>query len=108
MIDAWLAVCFNILVFTMGFHTYLAYIISRSKITSLTLTNMILVKPTNDDLKEDYSKLDSEKKLRIRAVWINTIAKVVFLGFLTFFNIIFWATALLEHMRSPEDYISQL
>ena len=40
------------------------------------------------------------------AKFLNTIASVVFIILLAFFNVGFWTVAFLEHSRPPEYYIT--
>ena len=93
---------FNVLVLTLGFHTYLAYIISNAKTEPLFETQ-IKVRPINDDEKGEEKFI--EKKLIKHARIMNTIGKVAFVVIMIIFNIIFWAVAFAENMRPAEDYM---
>ena len=93
---------FNVLVLTLAFHTYLAYIVSNAKMEPLFETQ-IKVQPINDNEKKEEKFI--ENKLMKQARQMNTIGKVAFAVIMVIFNIIFWAVAFAERMRSAEDYI---
>ena len=104
LIDWWLLVCFNVLVITLGFHTYLAYITNKSKEDSIDEKTLVRVKPcSRGDM--DENKMGSRKLLQ-RAVWLNMVTKIVFIVFLIIFNVVFWIIALSEHLKSADDIIS--
>ena len=93
---------FNVLVLTLAFHTYLAYIVSNAKMEPLFETQ-IKVQPINDNEKKEEKFI--ENKLMKQARQMNTIGKVAFAVIMVIFNIIFWAVAFAERMRPAEDYI---
>ena len=97
--DWWLLICFNILVLTLGFHTYLAYIVNMSKEES----SSNIVKPMFGNIEE---RTPESVILMKRAVWLNKMAKAVFIIFMVLFNIIFWIIALNEHFTSADEIIS--
>ena len=99
--DWWLLMCFNILVLTLGFHTYLAYIVNMSKEESSS--NIVKVKPMFGNIEE---RTPESVILMKRAVWLNKMAKAVFIIFMVLFNIIFWIIALNEHFTSADEIIS--
>ena len=104
LIDWWLLIIFNALLLTLGFHTYLAYVISKSKKDALNggITNVHpIINNESEDEEVDKSILMKHVNL------MNTVAKVVFLIFLIVFNIIFWSIAIIEHLRPAEYYITE-
>ena len=65
---------------------------------------MVRVKPcSRGDMDE---KQMGSRKLLQRAVWLNMVAKIVFIVFLIIFNVVFWIIALSEHLKSADDIIS--
>ena len=104
MIDWWFFISFNILVLTLGFHTYLAYVVSNAKNQPLFEHKIIKVQPTNENLKKEDTKF-MENKLMKHASKMNAIGKVVFIVIMIIFNIIFWIVAFVEQLRPAEDYI---
>ena len=105
MIDIFLIVKLNSLVITMGFHTYLAYVVSQVKNEPLNLLiNSKLVQKvrpktgTEDENIMDYEGLKYAQHL-------NTIMKVIFPLFMIVFNGIFFTVALMEYFRPADLYI---
>ena len=105
MIDIFLIVKLNSLVVTMGFHTYLAYVVSKVKNEPLSLLlNSKLVQKvrpktgTEDENLMDYERLKYAQRL-------NTIMKVIFPVFMIVFNGIFFTVALVEYFRPTDLYI---
>ena len=96
---------FNVLALTFGFHTYLAYVISKMKKKNF-LPYQIKVQPINPNEKGDNSFMEKDLMEHVR--WINTLGKVVFFGFMIIFNAIFWVVAFMEHLRPVEEYISKV
>ena len=92
----------------MGFHTYLAYITNKSKEESIDEKNIVKVKPFRASSGEDLgeNQMVSRILLKRRAAWLNMVAKIVFIVFLTIFNVVFWIIALLEHLKSADDIMS--
>ena len=126
LIDWWLLSCSNLLVFTLGFHTYLAYVVRQLKEETgsnkgknpkleaeihpgtLVLTkhgmpssNVIKVSPMygNENDKDKMATME-------RPIWLNKLAKIVFIIFLVLFNVMFWIIALDEHFESSDEIIS--
>ena len=97
-----------VLVITLGFHTYLAYINNKSKEEESTDEKpTVKVKPIRargEDM--DENQICSRILLKRRAAWLNMVAKIVFIVFLIIFNVVFWIIALLEHLKSAEDIMS--
>ena len=94
---------FNMLVFTLAFHTYLGYFISNAK---KGLQNQITkVRPVNYDHGKEDDEMTKAKVL-IHAIWLNRIGNIVFVVFMIVFNIIFWIVAFLEHLRPGDEYIN--
>ena len=108
LIDWWLLVISNVLVITLGFHTYLAYINNKSKGEESTdEKNIVKVKPIRargGDMEENQTS--SRTLLKRQAAWLNMVAKIVFIVFLIIFNVVFWIIALLEHLKSADDIMS--
>ena len=101
---------FNILVLTLVFHTYLAYIIRKTnqEKKNVEIGNKCTKVQPIDSLNYSFGKEDDifeKKKLRAYAQRINTIAKVIFVVFLVLFNIGFWSLAFKEHLKPAEEYI---
>ena len=109
MIDWWLLTLFIVLLLTLGFHTYLAYIISKSKKNDPHDQGKTKVLPiVNHDLDEEEKEAELvKKKLKEHAKLMNKVAKVVFVIFLIVVNIGFWFIALTEHFRPAEYYITE-
>ena len=107
MIDIFLIVKLNSLVITMGFHTYLAYVVSQVKNEPLNLLiNSKLVQKVRPKTgREDENIMDYER-LKY-AQHLNTIMKVIFPVFMIVFNVIFFALAFQEYFRPADLYISQ-
>ena len=103
LIDWWFLVCFNLLVITLGFHTYLAYVMNKSKNQPITQDNIKKVQPIND---ADNENQFISKQLLKHAEWLNMLAKIGFIVFLVIFNLIFWMIALFEHFKSSDAIIS--
>jgi len=91
LIDWWFLVCFNLLVITLGFHTYLAYVMNKSKNQPITQDNIKKVQPINGADNENHF---ISKQLLKHAEWLNMLAKIGFIVFLVIFNLIFWMIAL--------------
>ena len=106
LIDFWLLVCFNILVITLGFHTYVASVINKSKREQPNVkSNTIKVGAINEDMN-DNQFLSKHQQMIKHATWLNDIAKIVFIVSLIIFNLIFWTIALLELLKSSDEIIS--
>ena len=104
LIDWWLLVLFNLLLLTLGFHTYLAYVISKSKKDTL-LGDITKVYPLRNNELEDEEFIKNKKVNQAKSM--NTVAKVAFIIFLIVFNIGFWSIAIMEHFRPAEYYITE-
>ena len=98
----------NVLVITLEFHTYLAYINNKSKEEESTDEKpTVKVKPIRargGDMEENQTS--SRTLLKRQAAWLNMVAKIVFIVFLIIFNVVFWIIALLEHLKSADDIMS--
>ena len=105
LIDWWLLICFNLLVFTLAFHTYLSHIIRKSRNDAPIVdgSTIIKVKPIHVNGRELYFE---SQELFKHGVWLNMIGKTIFIIFLVLFNILFWSIALFEHLKSAEDILS--
>ena len=100
MIDWWLLIALNLMVITMGFHTYMAYHISKCKNEALGLLggSRIFSARTKTSVEGNgKDTLQSAKR-------INLIAKIVFAVSILAFNFIFWYIALEEYFHSAEYY----
>ena len=96
---------FIVLLFTLVFHTYLAYFISKSKNNDPHFEGQTKVHPLVNNEIEDEELV--KKDLMKHAKLMNTIAKVAFIIFLIVFNIGFWSIALIEHFRPAEYFITE-
>ena len=99
LVDWWLLVLFNMLVSTLGFHTYLTHLLKKAK-----KENVTRIKPFLEN--ETEKKFASQQQLFNHASRMNMIAKIVFIVFLIMFNILFWIIALTEHFKSSEVILS--
>ena len=88
------------LVFTLAFHTYLSHIIRKSK--NNDGSTIIKVNPIHVNERELHYK---SQELFKHGLWLNMIAKTIFIVFLVLFNILFWTIALVEHLKSAEDIL---
>ena len=86
----------------------MAYITNKSKEESIDEKNIVKVKPFRASSGEDLgeNQMVSRILLKRRAAWLNMVAKIVFIVFLTIFNVVFWIIALLEHLKSADDIMS--
>ena len=86
----------------------MAYITNKSKEESIDEKNIVKVKPLRASSREDLgeNQMVSRILLKRRAAWLNMVAKIVFIVFLTIFNVVFWIIALLEHLKSADDIMS--
>ena len=93
-------VALNILVLSMIFHTYLAYVVSKTKDNVSLLGSSIFIRgkvnPSED--QESGSNLKHARRL-------NLIAKVVFAVFGILFTIVFFCIAFNEYFRPAHLYI---
>ena len=106
MIDWWLLICMNLLVMALGFHTYLAHVISKAKDepTSIMSGSKIFGrKITPENSKEET---DNGANLLKHARRMNLIAKIGFAGFMIIFNIVFWSIAITEYLIPADKYIT--
>ena len=104
LIDWWLTVALNSLVLTMGFHTYLANLVSKSKKKHLELTsNSRIFNPRSSGKVENVANVDMDylKTARRR----NEAAKIIFAILIILFNIFFWYLAISEQLTKPESYL---
>ena len=65
-------------------------------------SNVIKVSPmygNNDNHKDKMLTME-------RPIWLNKLAKIVFIIFLIVFNVIFWITAFAEHFETSDEIIS--
>ena len=88
---------------TLGFHTYLAYLISKPKTEPKFESNVTQVEPFDPDKNEDHLATQQSFKY---ATWLNKVGKMIFIIVLILFNIIFWTVALIEHFKAKEEMIS--
>ena len=114
------------LVVTLGFHTYLAYVVSQleektdgnsgkipeipAEIHSGTLVLTKHAMPSSNVIKVSpiYGNENEKDKMATmeRPIWLNKLAKIVFIIFLVLFNVMFWIIALDEHFESSDEIIS--
>ena len=110
LIDYWLLVCFNILVITLGFHTYVASIIYKSKREPKNknkniVINSTIIKVGPEDMNDTHFVSKHQQVVKY-ATWLNDIAKIIFIVSLIVFNLIFWTIALVAFFRSSDVIIS--
>ena len=103
LIDWWLLILFNLLALTLGFQTYLSYIVSKATKESF-FKGETKVQSFNESNKEQEEERKKENLMN-HARSMNTIAKITFITLLVMFNIVFWTIAFLEHFRPAENYI---
>ena len=107
MIDWWLLVCMNILVTSLGFHTYLAHVISKAKdepmMSIMSGSRIFGRKITPENSKEET---DDNANLLKHARRLNLIAKIGFAVFMIIFNLVFWSIAITEYLRPADEYIT--
>ena len=94
-------VALNILVLSMIFHTYLAYVVTKSKSDSVSLLGSSIFIRGKVNPSEDQ---DSGSNLK-HARRLNLIAKVVFAIFGILFTIVFFCFAFNEYFRPAYLYI---
>ena len=106
LIDFWLLVCFNILVITLGFHTYVAAVIYKSKREPNIKSNKVIkVGPINEDMNDNQFVSKHQQVIK-HATWLNDIGKTIFIVSLIIFNLIFWTIALLSFFKSSDEIMS--
>ena len=103
LVDCWLFFCYIMLVVTLGFHTYLAYLINNPKNEQNIEINVTKVEPINEDRNENH--LTSQQLIK-HVAWLNKLGKIIFVIFLIVFNILFWTVALIEHYKSSEEILA--
>ena len=104
LVDWWLTFCLIILAVTLGFHTYLAYLINNQKNNQNNEVNVTKVEPFNDNRNENHL---TSQKLMNHVAWLNKLGNIIFITFLILFNILFWTVALIEHFKSSEDILAR-
>ena len=65
-------------------------------------SNVIKVSPMYGNNDNDKDKMSTME----RPIWLNKLAKIVFIIFLIVFNVIFWITAFAEHFETSDEIIS--
>ena len=93
------------LVVTLGYHTFLAFLINKSKEEPNIEMSITKVKPLEGDHDDDENQFASNQLLE-RASCMNMVGKIIFIIILILFNVVFWIVALTEHFKSSEDIIS--
>ena len=94
--------CLIILAVTLGFHTYLAYLINNPKSNQENEINITKVEPLNEDRNENHL---TSQKLMDHVEWLNKLGKIIFIIFLILFNILFWTVALIQHFKSSDNIL---
>ena len=89
----------------MGFHTYVAYVVTQAKNEPLNLlgSSKLVRKISPMTESEDEQKLASKIKYAKR---LNTISKIVFPLFMIIFNVFFFIVAFIEYFRPADQYIT--
>ena len=97
----------NILVTSLGFHTYLAHVISKAKdepmMSIMSGSRIFGRKITPENSKEET---DDNANLLKHARRLNLIAKIGFAVFMIIFNLVFWSIAITEYLRPADEYIT--
>ena len=65
-------------------------------------SNVIKVSPLYGNNENETDKMATKE----RPIWLNKLAKIVFIMFLVVFNVIFWITAFAEHFETSDEIIS--
>ena len=92
------------LVVTLGYHTFLAFLIKKSGEEPKIEISITKVKPL--DHGGDENQFASNHHLMEHASWLNMVGKIGFVIILIMFNVPFWIVALTEHFKSSEDIFS--
>ena len=91
------------LVVTLGFHTYLAYLLNDSKNEPNIYNKVTKVEPIDNEYKNE-NHLKSQQLIK-HVIWLNKLGQIIFIISLILFNILFWTVALIEHFKSSEDIL---
>ena len=92
------------LVVTLGFHTYLAYLISNFKNEQNIEDNVTNVESIDNECKNE-NHLKSQQLIK-HVIWLNKLGKIIFIISVILFNILFWTVALIEHFKSSDDILA--
>ena len=92
------------LVVTLGFHTYLAYLMDKAKNEQNADHNVTKVEPIDNEYKTE-NQLSSQQTIK-HVIWMNKLGKIIFIIFLILFNILFWTVALIQHFKSSEEILA--
>ena len=104
LIDWWLFFCTYSLIFTMGFHTYLAHAISKAKDGNSSMQKMITTSQWMYPRKKTSKDMDEKKSMKsVRR--LNSAGKAFFAITLVAFNAVFWLIAIREYMKPAEAYL---
>ena len=129
LMDWWLLISVNCLVYSMAVHTYLARVIKEEADKEEAKAAANADEETKSTAWEDSSKPTSatssaeaskEKKLerkrllmeklkqgkRTKPEWINQIGKIGFIVINVVSNFIIGIIALVEYLKEPEDYLA--
>ena len=120
MIDWWLLFSMNILGVSMGFHTYIAHLVTKGKGPTKKSGECLLCnvkgvtmeyKPSPEDTNvrqfapTPADKKNIEKDYIEKAKLFNQLGKIIFVFLCVIFNVVFWSIATIEYMRPAEEYI---
>ena len=116
MIDWWLLYSLNILAVSMGFHTYVAHILTQGKPLSIRsaeclickIKSCVITRKKKDDQVISFlgpNKNEDENNFLLQAKKINNIGKILFVFLTLLFNVVFWAIAAYEFSRPAEEYL---
>ena len=92
------------LVVTLGFHTYLAYLLNDSKNEPNIYNKVTKVEPIDNEYKNE-NHLKSQQLIK-HVIWLNKLGKIIFIISVILFNILFWTVALIEHFKSSDDILA--
>ena len=112
-IDYWLMFSMQMLVITMGIHTYVAHccFMANNQIFSLfsnprPKTVFVAGKGNRIMTTALGAKSSNDGDPLAHAKWVNNAGKLAMLALVLIFNAIFWTLALNEYLLPPETYIS--
>lgn len=117
MIDWWLLYSLNILAVSMGFHTYVAHILTQGKPLAIRsseclickIKSCVITRKKKDDQVISFlpanSDDENENDFLLHARKINNIGKILFVFLTLSFNLVFWAIAAHEFSRPAEEYL---
>ena len=89
----------NFLILTMMFHTYMSYLLDKSKEQAEEMSSVKAMESRSQINLKTY--VDFEQVARQR----NLMGKIIFPVLVVFCQLIFWSIAMNEYMKPAETYI---